>query len=250
MLIRISLIAAIVFGLATTALNFVKVKEVMVTTMNERDQNAKDRDSEKAEKVKAQGELKVTKADLATTKTKLAETETDLKNTTARANELEKKSNDLTATLEKTRADRDAAQQKLAVWDILGVSTDQVKVMMSDIKKTKEERDAVIAENKILNERYVRLDAEYKRIMGVDEKVILPTGLKGNVIAVDPKYDFVVLNIGGNQGVLERGEMLVNRKGKLIAKVRIFSVEATQCVANVLPGWKQDEIIEGDQVLY
>ncbi len=93
MLIRISLIIAIVAGLAAAALNFVKVKEVLVTTMNERDQNAKDRDSERDQKVKAQGELKVTKVDLATTKTKLASTETELKNTTAKANDLEKQTN-------------------------------------------------------------------------------------------------------------------------------------------------------------
>ena len=65
-----------------------------------------------------------------------------------------------------------------------------------------------------------------------------------------PKYDFVVLDIGGNQGVLERGVMLVNRGGKLVAKVRIASVTPERSIANILPEWRQSEVIEGDQVLY
>ncbi len=66
----------------------------------------------------------------------------------------------------------------------------------------------------------------------------------------DPKYDFVVLDIGDNQKVVEGGKLLVNRNGKLIAKVVIKSVDATRSIANVLPGWKLSDIMEGDQVLY
>ena len=69
-------------------------------------------------------------------------------------------------------------------------------------------------------------------------------------MAVDPKFDFVVLDIGEDQGVLERGEMMVDRDGKLLGKVRIKSVEKDRCVANILPDWKRGEIMEGDEVLY
>ena len=79
--------------------------------------------------------------------------------------------------------------------------------------------------------------------------VDLPPALKGKIIAVDPKYEFVVLNIGLDDGVLARGEMLVNRSGKLVAKVRILTAEPHRSVANVLPDWKQGEIMEGDIVL-
>src|SRR3546814_1545556 len=62
-----------------------------------------------------------------------------------------------------------------------------------------------------------------------------------------PKYDFVVLDIGENQGVLERAQMLVNRDGKLIGKIQITQVEPNRSIANVLQDWKQEEIMEGDQ---
>jgi cell shape-determining protein MreC len=79
---------------------------------------------------------------------------------------------------------------------------------------------------------------------------VLPAGTKGEIVAVDPKFDFVVLNIGANQGVLPNAKLLVNRNGKLIAKVKITSVEPTRSIANVLSDWKQDELSEGDQVFY
>jgi len=86
-------------------------------------------------------------------------------------------------------------------------------------------------------------------LQGTKTKVELPPSLKGKVMAVDPKYEFVVLDIGADDGLLARGEMLVNRSGKLVARVRILSLGPHRSVANVLPEWKQGEIMEGDIVL-
>jgi cell shape-determining protein MreC len=101
----------------------------------------------------------------------------------------------------------------------------------------------------MLSRKLRQVQNELDFIKGDIKKVELPAGLKGRVVAVDPKYEFVVLDIGQEQGVLERGEMLVNRSGRLVAKVRILSVHQTRSVANVLPDWKQGEILEGDFVI-
>jgi hypothetical protein len=50
--------------------------------------------------------------------------------------------------------------------------------------------------------------------------------------------------------VLPYAKLLVNRDGKLIGKVQITSVDKNRSVANILPEWKQDEVMEGDQVLF
>jgi len=71
----------------------------------------------------------------------------------------------------------------------------------------------------------------------------------GKIMVADPKWNFVVLNVGENQGVLEDGELLVNRDGRLVAKVKIQSVQKDRSIANVLPGWSMGEIFEGDQVI-
>ena len=79
--------------------------------------------------------------------------------------------------------------------------------------------------------------------------VTLPASLKGKVLVADPKWNFVVLNVGEDQGVLERGELLVNRDGKLVAKVVVRSVQKDRSIANVMPGWELGEVMEGDQVI-
>ncbi len=130
------------------------------------------------------------------------------------------------------------------------MSTEQVKAVIAELKTTKEERDAVQGENKLLSKKNQQLENKLASLLNPEEAVALPEGLKGNIIAVDPKYDFVVLDIGEEKGVLERGEMLVNRNGKLVGKIRIAAVLPGQSIANVLPEWKRDDVIEGDQVLY
>jgi hypothetical protein len=79
--------------------------------------------------------------------------------------------------------------------------------------------------------------------------VFLPASLRGKVLVTDPKWNFVVLNVGENQGVLEYGEFLVNRNGKLVAKVMVRTVQKDRSIANVLPGWELGEVMEGDQII-
>jgi hypothetical protein len=69
------------------------------------------------------------------------------------------------------------------------------------------------------------------------------------VAATDPKWDFVVLNVGDAQGVKKDGELLISRGGKLVAKVIVTSLQKDRCIANVIPGWKLGEVLEGDQVI-
>ena len=249
MLIRISLIIAIVAGLAAAALSFLPVKSSVDNLVAARDDYKKKMEDEQKQKQKAQADLKKTQGDLKVTQGQLAQTVTALQAAVAKATEQEKRATELSANLEKTRSERDKAQQTLNQWDIIGLTPDQVKEVQAALKKTKVERDTFVAENKILDGRIKYLENELARYVGPDKPVVLPAGLKGKVLAVDPKYDFVVLDVGGNQGVLERGEMMVNRNGRLVAKIRISSVQPTRSIANVLPEWK-GEVMEGDQVIY
>jgi len=121
------------------------------------------------------------------------------------------------------------------------------------LRTVERERDVYTTENKTLTKKVANLQRELDRYTGGEERPVdLPPGTRGTVIAVDPKYDFVVLDIGGNQGVLENARMLVNREGKFIGKIKITSVEPNRSIANVLPEWKQEgiEIMEGDQVFF
>jgi flagellar biosynthesis/type III secretory pathway chaperone len=249
MLLRILLVITIVAGLAACAVGFIQVKDIIVTTRAARDDFHQKYTSETTARKTAETKLKKSQADLAETTSKLNDTQSQLEAANTKNTELTTQNTDLTAKLTKMTDRADTAEQKLEQWNQLP-PPEAIKGMISDLAKTKQARDAVVAENKLLLASRKDLQERWNRIFGADAPVILPTGLRGKILAVDPKYDFVVLNIGDEQGAKERGEMMVEKHGRLLGKVRISTVRKDTCVANILPGWQRGEIMEGDQVIY
>jgi hypothetical protein len=247
---RICLIVAILAGLGAGAVTFFKVQDIIVSTRAERDDwHTKDTD-EIAAHNKTKATLKTTLAKLDTTEKQLAQTKSDLDAANGKVADLETRNTDLTAKLEKTTGERDDAQQKLEAWRLLGLTPEEIKVVVSDLAKIQKAKEALIGENKLLVSKVNEWEKRWNDFFGDTGPVLLPVGLRGKITAVDPKYDFVVLNIGEDQGAKERGEMMVDRDGKLLGKVRIKSVSKDWCVANILPDWQRGEIMEGDEVLY
>ena len=78
----------------------------------------------------------------------------------------------------------------------------------------------------------------------------LPQGLAGKVVAFDPKYQYVVLNVGGNHGVLMDGRLLIKRDNEILGQARVTRVEDEYAVANIVQEMKQGEVTEGDDVVY
>jgi hypothetical protein len=116
------------------------------------------------------------------------------------------------------------------------------------LKNTQTALDVAKEENIVLQRTVGRLNNQLAGFIGTNYVVKLRANLKGKIIAVDPKWDFVVLNIGEDQGVLEDGEMLVSRDGKLVAKVIVRSIQKGHSIANVVPGWRLGDMVEGDEV--
>lgn len=249
-MLRICLIIVILAGLGAGAVNFFVVKEKITTTLDERDAFHKTADTETAAHKKFEKQFKETETKLNSTTKELTETKSERDDAVAKAGDMEKRANTATETLKKTTVERDAARNDLAAWNGLGIPLESIRSTLASLKSVTQERDAINAENKVLLATNHKLDEKLKALTTEDYEVKLPAGLKGNVLVADPKYEFVVLDIGEKQGVLEDGKLLVNRRGKLIAKVRVKSVQSDRCIANVLPGWKQEDIMEGDQVVY
>lgn len=249
MLIRISLIVAIIAGLAVGALNFLKVKEKITTIQTERE-------SEKTQKVAAQTELASTKKTLNQTAAKLKTTEETLATTTEERDKAQadfaaqtKRADKLTLDLNNTRQERDNAQAELAAYVATDLKPEQIVQIKKTYKGLQDELAGTQSENKVLGQKIVKLNTELDRYRNPEKPVFLPASLKGKILVADPKWNFVVLNVGGEQGVLEYGEMLVNRNGRLVAKVVVRSVQKDRSIANVLPGWELSEVMEGDMVI-
>jgi hypothetical protein len=78
------------------------------------------------------------------------------------------------------------------------------------------------------------------------------TGIRGTILAVNQAYNFVVLNLGGRQGVELNAEMIVMRDGTLIGKIRVSSVEPFTTIGDIIPRSlaRGVQVQPGDTVIY
>jgi hypothetical protein len=249
MLIRISLIVAIVAGLAVGALNFIKVKEKITTLISERDDWHSKYDTTYADLTKTKSDLNKTKTELTLTKQELDTTKGERDKAVAEATAQNKRAGQLAEELGKTKKDRDDAQADLAAYKNTGFTSQQVMNLGKTLKTTEDMLSEAQAVNKGQQQHITKLETELNIYRDPDYRVRLPAALKGRILVSDPKWGFVVLNVGENQGVLEHGQLLVNRDGKLVAKVKVTSVQKDRCIANVMPGWQLGDVMEGDQVI-
>ncbi len=249
MLIRISLIVAILAGLAVGALNFIQVKE-KITTLQA------NLATETAAHKEFEGKYNVTRKDLDKRTAELKQTKADLEATTAAKEKAEadllaqtKRADKLTEDLKKTTQERDSAQADLAAYKATGRTPQQILGMNAEFKKLQDTLEGTQAENKVLGKKLVQVQTALARYTNPEKPVYLRADLKGKVLVADPKWNFVVLNVGEDQGVLEYGELLVNRNGRLVAKVIVRSVQKDRSIANVMPGWELGQVMEGDLVI-
>lgn len=249
MLIRISLIIALVAALAVGVLNFVEVKKKIETLITERNDWHGKYDTTFAELNTTKETLAKTEAELKQTKETLEAAQTERDKAVAEAAAQSKRAGELAEKLAKTTAERDEARQELAAFRATGRTPEQVLTLDRLLKEAQDALEVANTEKRILQRELDKKTAELAKIIEPDYKVRLPANLKGRVLVVDPKWEFVVLDIGENQNALVDGELLVNRNGKLVAKVRIQSVQKDRCIANIVPGWKLGEVMEGDQVI-
>ena len=248
MLIRISLILALVAALAVGALNFFVVKDKINTLVTDRNTNRDGFNATKAALSKTNAILVKTEATLKQTEQTLADTQSERDKAVAAAAAQNKRANDLSDKLVKTTQERDDAQNELAAYKTTGFTPEQVAKLGRTIKEKDDAIEAGNLEKAVLQKSIARLQTRLDKYEGANTDIALPANLKGKIMAVDPKWDFVVLNIGDDQGVIENSELLVSRDGKLVAKVIVSKLEKGRSIANIVPGWKLGEVFEGDVV--
>lgn len=249
MLMRISLIVAIIAGLAAGALSFIKVKEKIDLVVSERN-------TEHANYVKTNDELNTTKSDLAKTtkeltKTKdtLAKTEQERAAAVAEAEVQIKKSTELSQKLSETITQRDDARAELAAYTATGFTPKQIAGLGKQIKDAQEAFEVSQIEKKIIQKELDKTKERLAQLIEPDHIVRMRADIRGKILVADPKWEFVVLNVGEDEGAKLNGELLVSRQGKLVAKVVIREIQKGRCIANLMPGWKLADVSEGDQVI-
>jgi chromosome segregation ATPase len=116
--------------------------------------------------------------------------------------------------------------------------------------KAQSDLQAAQAEQKIIQDQ---LDADKNQIATLEDAIQrAPSGKKpgvsGKVTFVDHAWNFVILDVGLNSGVVPNGELIVYRGRNFLGKVRVTKVDPSDSVAEILPDIKGDIQI-GDAVL-
>ena len=251
MLVRISLILVILLGAGTIFVTQKMARDHFTAIRDQREEEKKGRAQEKSRADKSERDHTSTKGLLATTKDTLAKTEEELTGTKQQLATATDNLNKVRGDLKTANDRRTAVEQEIAKWESLGLKPEQIRQMMADLKKLQDAIVVLELEKGILIRNVAELENKIELLLGKEDYVVkLPAGTKGNVVAVDPKWNFVILDLGADKGMLEGGVLMVHRDSQLVGKVRIREVMKERSVANVMPGWKLGEIEEGDKVLY
>jgi regulator of replication initiation timing len=140
-------------------------------------------------------------------------------------------------------------RQQLAQLAAVAVTPEQAAELCKANEVLKEHLAIREKENDVLARELQRLRIRYTIGCTFPEEPELPP-VDGKVVAVDPKWGFMVLDKGANAGLLTGGVLMISRDSRLVGKARLTRVEADRSIADVLPGWQFAEVREGDRAIH
>lgn len=257
---RLFLFLTIVIGLGAAFLGY-KANEQAKVLQDDKRSAIEDRDKTKAE-------LKKTQTDLADTKKTLEETEAAKKKAEDDAAAAKMAEEKAKSDLVKAQTDLDTKTMELAKVEaarkeleakIGPIPPEQLATKITELTdaKTKLETElteaklAVDAANKRVADTESQFAAKDQQIKQYKDNYVRP-GITGKVLAYNPGWNFVVLNLGDKAGLKSGVQMVVTRAGAMIGKVKVTTVEPSTAIADVLPGTiaRGQSVQPGDSVIY
>ncbi len=134
-------------------------------------------------------------------------------------------------------------------------STTSTANLQAQLEDAKKQLDAAEREKALLSDK-IRASRERSTHLESEKKKQIPAGgspgIRGTVLAVNQAYNFVVLNLGGRQGIELNTEMLVLRGGSFIGRIRISSVEPATAIGDIITSSlaRGVQVQPGDTVIY
>jgi hypothetical protein len=215
---------------------------------------------------KTEDTLKATEDELATTKADLEKTKETLRTTEA---DLTKTKADLqTSTMKLAEVEKALADVQTQLKEAMG-GVGSLATLKADMAALAAQKTELETKNKELEIVKAELTTKVETLEGqkkdLDSKVasqgtvidrykknIMQKGIRGQVTAVNAGWGFCVVSIGDRQGAAANKVLIVTRGGEAIGKVKIINVEASQSVADILPGTfvRGTYVQPGDGVIY
>jgi len=201
-----------------------------------------------------------TNDDLTSTRGTLKTTEDNLTEQKAKNQELTLQADKLSKDLETTKSDLESTNSKLKVTSEQlqafeeGLKGKKPDELFQEINTLSEKVKVAEGEQKMLSAAKEKTEAELKKLREQIEMTkpggSKSTSISGRILAVNPTWNFVILDLGKNDQVVEGLTMVIYRGEKMIGKIKTVTVDAQTSVADVLPGTPATAIEVGDQVVY
>jgi hypothetical protein len=208
-----------------------------------------------------QKEIKAREQSVAAATAKIVETEAKAAKNESELAQAQKEKNDLQAKLQNNESQIAALQKRTEEVGAAAkpgennpgaASATELQAQLDEARQLLEsaEREKAFLSDKLsaVQDRSVKLQEEKKSRENSGGRL----GVRGTVLAVNQAYNFVVLNLGGRQGVEANSEMLVLRSGTLIGKIRISSVEPSTAIGDIISSSLERgvQVQPGDTVIY
>lgn len=195
-----------------------------------------------------QQDLLDTRQDLENTLLDLEQTEEELRITQENLEASQRRVEQLEAQVEGLRSDVARLEREVSdlerARDSLQAQVDDLEIQVVQLEEEGLEKDDQIAE---LEDLVARYEAE---LYPDDDQIGTPEGLEGSILIVNADWNFVILDIGEEQGLSLNTEMLVHRDDNLVGRVRVINVKETFAIADILTSWTVVPLEEGDHVVF
>lgn len=239
--------AAVSFQMKERTLRISKEKEVLLLkAANE------DLERQVSEAVKAQeelkGELAKSEAQLDQAARSLAQ-ELQVKDALAKSvDERQREIDRIGRDLQQLKSERLALTDEVAR---LKAHQDELELQLSEVQHAKTELEAAMHTSGTqptteLEKVVVTSPTSMSASSGMSGSSV--SAAQGQVIVVNREYDFVVVNLGKNQGLQVGQEFQVIRDNQVLGHVKVEKVYDELSAAALLPDSNKDEIREGDSV--
>lgn len=168
--------------------------------------------------------------------------------------DLDEANNNL-AQAKQAQQEAEAATEKaqLSV-DPLKEEIDSLEADISTMQDTIAEKEEQIADNtdivSALEKQVEDLgkELEAKAVLERDGNPF--KGLAGKVIEVNEEWNFIVIDVGAEDNLVESAVALVHRADQLLGKVRVSQVDEGMAVADILLDWRKGSIQIGDSIAF
>ena len=213
------------------------------------------KEHEKSNRIRLEGELSITQTNLTKANERIDGLSTQLADETKRADGL---SNDLdTQRVETKRLTREL-NDKIAQIEELETDLKNKKSKITSLGNEKEEIAAKLSrlgqERNKLEEQIAELENKISKFPDIETidlgkiSVTAMQNIKGDVMAVNKEFGFVIINLGAKDKIARGTILFVYRGDKLVTKVEIDRIYEDMCSANILADWKKLKLKVGDSV--